>query len=344
MNKIVEQVENLTEEQLKIVTAIKNNIIANYDYDLTEKRCRKTGKLQGYLTDSELLNLFNSSNYDLVKTCEKIEKNFTFNNSYLADWIYTDTETLDYHRQASPREFMFFAIKKLMESSLEYLPYKSKDNFRLTSEGQFLFDCDFCRFASELDDYKFTDDELTKINNKLVLFLSLAGLSTCEKLNNLSLSSFDKIKLLIIDGKFINALTDMVSFLINKFKLRYALSDAQELTLRDIELIRQAHRKKKLDEETEKNNAIKIFRELKRYKDNFGYLDNIIGELYLTQQDSFKRELQARRALPLAEKINKGLVKFDDSGKMEEITSKSNLSQLTKIKLTSKIIIRKKEQ
>ena len=333
--------EFLEMESIKeIAQAIRNNCLANYDFDITEKRCHKTGRLTGNLSDSEIYNLYQISDLDLIKTCERLEKIFLFNQPCLADWLYTDTESLDYHRNNSQRDFMFYSIRKLMETSTEYLAYKSKDNFKLTQEGQFLFDCDFLRFVKQFDNKEFSIESMNKINDKLILLLSLVGLATVEKLNNYSLSSFDKIADLINKNQLVESLENVVSDLIIKFKLKYAISNYQELTANDIELIRQAHRKKQLDEYAEKANACKVYRELKRCKDTTNFLRNILGELYVTQQNSFKRELEARKGLPLAEKINKGLIKVNSNGKLENVTETAKLSQLTKISLTAKIIIK----
>lgn len=334
-------IENEESLQLKVAQAVRNSLLNNYDYDISQKRCPKTGRLLGRISDTEIYNLYQISGLDLPKTCERIEKLFIYNSPCLADWIYTDTEALDYHRQNAPREFMFYSIKSLMESSIDYLPYKNKSDFRFTEEGKFLFLCDFCRFAESLDAVELSIAELNRINDKLVLLLSLVGLSTIERLKNNSLSSFDKIRDLIVNHSLAESLEDIVSFLVDKFKLRYAISREQDLSLKDIELIRQAHRKRERDEYAEKANAIKIFREMKRTKDSVNFLNNLVGELFIAQRNSFARELESRKHLPLAEKINKGLVTISGSKiKISTTADAPQFSQLTKINLSRKIVIK----
>ena len=324
-----------------IARAIRNSLIANYDYDLSQRRCPKTGRLLGALSDSELYHLFQISQMDLVKTSERLETLFIHNSHCLADWVYTDTEALDYHRVNTPRDYMMFAIKSLIETSVDYLPYKNKTNYQLTEEGKVLFYTDFFRFAEGMEKITLATDEIERINDKLTLLLSLVGLATVERLKNHSLSSFDKILSLAESHTLGDSLEDIVTFLVDQFKLRYAISREQDLSLKDIELIRQAHRKRERDEYAEKANAVKIFRDIKRYHDSMNFLNNIVGELFINQHNSFSRELKARESMSLADKINKGIVSVNQNGKLvESETPQGQFSQLTKINLTRKIVIK----
>lgn len=314
-----------------LAQSIRDYLLNSYDQDLTILRCAKSGRITYRISDDELTTMFQLANNDLAKLAERVE--LLVSQSHTApSWLFEDDQSLDRLRANQPIEFFNFAIKSLVSLSKYYLQFRRTRDNSLTTDGKFQLNSEFYRFAETSFRYWQADGQdlaqLNELNDKLILMLCIGATSEVEKALDAELS-FDWVSEQLLNGELFAKLTKLLNTIINRYRIAHGLALADRLTVADIErLSRESRIANQLANEREREQRARLtassanyFKKLKQKKAPDYYLENLIGELMVANQDKkdYINELTKRKAELVW--ANKPLAKLD---KLARLASAGN--------------------
>ena len=274
-----------------LAQSIRDYLLNSYDQDLTVLRCAKSGRITYRISNAELTTMFQLANNDLAKLAERVE--LLVSQSHTApSWLFEDDQSLDRLRASQPVEFFNFAIKSLVSLSKYYLQFRRTRDNSLTTDGKFQLNSEFYRFAETSFSYWQAEGhelaKLNELNDKLILMLC-----------------------------------------INRYRVAHGLALADRLTVADIErLSRESRIANQLANEREREQRARLaassanyFKKLKQKKAPDYYLENLIGELMVANNDKkdYINELTKKKAELVW--ANKPLAKLDKLARLTNSNS-----------------------
>lgn len=293
----------LTENQQAIAEQVKKYLANSYDYDITEFRCPKSGRVTRKLADDELVAIYELVDQDLVKLAERLELLHSYSHVSFA-WLVEDDTTLDKLRYSQPMEFFIYATSQLVDINKYYCQYRKRSNGMLTTEGRYQLNADFAIYCEQLEvaladqPSLLTDDSLAELNEKLLLMLSIGATSKLENLIGEELS-FDWLVSRLISGNLLPLLNKLLNQIINDYKIKHGIAFSQELSYQDVQRLSRQARQQALAESKAKQEwiaklqATKASYHQKIKTSRSGYkvtqvtnlMENLISELSLANND-----------------------------------------------------------
>jgi hypothetical protein len=293
----------LTENQEAIAEQVKKYLANSYDYDITEFRCPKSGRVTRKLADDELVAIYELVGQDLVKLAERLELLHSYSHVSFA-WLVEDDTTLDKLRYSQPMEFFIYATSQLVDVNKYYCQYRKRSNGMLTTEGRYQLNADFAIYCEQLElaladqPSLLTDDSLAELNEKLLLMLSIGATSKLENLIGEELS-FDWLVSKLISGNLLPLLNKLLNQIINDYKIKHGIAFSQELSYQDVQRLSRQARQQALAESKAKQEwiaklqATKASYHQKVKTSRSGYkvtqvtslMENLISELSLANND-----------------------------------------------------------
>lgn len=311
----------LNENQQAIAEQIKKYLANSYDYDITEFRCPKSGRVTRKLADDELVNIYELVGQDLVKLAERLELLHSYSHVSFA-WLVEDDTTLDKLRYSEPLEFFIYATSQLVDVNKYYCQYRKRSNGMLTTEGRYQLNADFAIYCEQLEltladqPNLLTDDSLAELNEKLLLMLSIGATSKLESLIGEELS-FDWLVSKLISGNLLPLLNKLLNQIINDYKIKHGIAFNQELSYQDVQRLSRQARQQALTESKAKQEwiaklqATKASYHQKVKTSRSGYkvtqvtslMENLISELSLANNDKqdYLNRLVKQQATNLAD-------------------------------------------
>ena len=323
--------ENYSASADSLAQSIRDYLLNSYDQDLTVLRCAKSGRITYRISDAELTTMFQLANNDLAKLAERIELLVSQSHT-AASWLFEDDQSLDRLRANQPVEFFNFAIKSLVSLSKYYLQFRRPRDNSLTTDGKFQLNSEFYRFAETSFRYWQADGQdlakLNELNDKLILMLCISATSEVEKALANELS-FDWISEQLLSGCLYDKLSKLLNTIINRYRVAHGLALADRLTVNDIErLSRESRIANQLANEREREQRARLaassanyFKKLKQKKAPDYYLENLIGELMVANNDKkdYINELTKKKAELVW--ANKPLTKLDKLARLTNSNS-----------------------
>lgn len=293
----------LNENQQAIAEQIKKYLANSYDYDITEFRCPKSGRVTRKLADDELVSLYEQVNQDLVKLAERIELLHSYSHVSFA-WLVEDDTTLDKLRYSQPMEFFIYATSQLVDVNKYYCQYRKRSNGMLTTEGRYQLSADFAIYCEQIelalaDQPSLLDaTSLAELNEKLLLMLSIGATSKLEGLIGEELS-FDWLVSKLVTNDLLPLLNKLLNQIINDYKIKHGIAFDQELSYQDVQRLSRQARQQALAESKAKQEwiaklqATKASYHQKVKTSRSGYkvtqvtslMENLISELSLANND-----------------------------------------------------------
>lgn len=335
-----------------LATSLKTYLFNSYDLDLTKLRCAKSGRVTYVISDQELETLFQLADNNLAKFAERVELLVSQSHT-AASWVLEDDQSLDRLRASQPVEFFNFAIRSLVELSSYYLQFRYKRDNALTSAGRFQVNSEFYRFAEQSFSYweQASAEQLAQLdslNDKLILMLCIGATSQAEKILDSELS-FDWVARELANGTLLPRLNKLLNNIINAYRLRHNLALDARLSVNDIErLARETRIANQQQREAEREQRAKLaassanyFRKLKQKKSPNYYLDNLIGELMVANNDKadYITQLTMKKAQWLL--ADKSLAKLDKLAK--QALQPKSCQPIKTLNLNLKLTIKKDE-
>lgn len=311
----------LNENQQAIAEQIKKYLANSYDYDITEFRCPKSGRVTRKLADDELVAIYELVGQDLVKLAERLELLHSYSHVSFA-WLVEDDTTLDKLRYSEPLEFFIYATSQLVDVNKYYCQYRKRSNGMLTTEGRYQLNADFAIYCEQLElaladqPSLLNNDSLAELNEKLLLMLSIGATSKLENLIGEELS-FDWLVSKLISGNLLPLLNKLLNQIINDYKIKHGIAFNQELSYQDVQRLSRQARQQALAESKAKQEwiaklqATKASYHQKVKTSRSGYkvtqvtslMENLISELSLANNDKqdYLNKLVKQQATNLAD-------------------------------------------
>lgn len=301
---------NLTNESIaNQATTLRHYLASSYDCDITILRCPKTGKPYYRIDDRELVAIFDCAGSDLVRFAERMEQVVRYPAVNPA-WLVSDDESLERLCASQPVEFFNFAISNLIGINSFYQSLRKSGTGALTNDGKFLFNSAAFAFAERSYRYwahasREQVAQLADLNQKLILALAIDASDKIEKLINQELS-FEWVAQELESGNLLAALTKSINQILNSYRLKHNLALADRLTVADIEKIARQRIAESRASERKHSEALRAyrdsqanqFRQLKKAKARNPYLETLVSELMLANNDKedYLNQLTMRKA------------------------------------------------
>lgn len=295
--KAAEANNNLANESIASqATALRHYLANSYDCDITILRCPKTGKPYYCIDDRELVAIFECASNDLVKFAERMEQVVRYPAVNPA-WLVSDDESLERLCASQPVEFFNFAIGNLVGINSFYQSLRKSGTGALTNDGKFLFNSAAFAFAERSYRYwarasREQVAQLADLNQKLILALAIDASDKIEKLLEQELS-FEWVAEELESGNLLTTLSKLINQILNSYRLKHNLALADRLTVADIEKIarqkiaesRASERKRSEALRAYRNTQASQFQQLKKAKARNPYLETLVSELMLANND-----------------------------------------------------------
>ena len=289
--------------------ALRHYLASSYDCDITILRCPKTGKPYYRIDDRELVAIFDCAGSDLVQFAERMEQVVRYPAVNPA-WLVSDDESLEKLCTSQPVEFFNFAISNLIGINSFYQSLRKSGTGALTNDGKFLFNSAAFAFAER--SYRYWSHasreqvaQLADLNQKLILALAIDASDKIEKLINQELS-FEWVAQELESGNLLNSLSKSINQILNSYRLKHSLALADRLTVADIEKIARQRIAESRASERKRSEALRAyrdsqanqFRQLKKAKARNPYLETLVSELMLANNDKedYLNQLTMRKA------------------------------------------------
>ena len=308
--KAAEASSNLSNESIASqAIALRNYLASSYDCDITILRCPKTGKPYYCIDDRELVAIFDCAGSDLVRFAERMEQVVRYPAVNPA-WLVSDDESLEKLCASQPVEFFNFAIGNLVGINSFYQSLLKSGTGALTNDGKFLFNSAAFAFAERSYRYwarasREQVAQLAELNQKLILALAIDASDKIEKLINQELS-FEWVAEELEAGSLLTTLSKSINQILNSYRLKHSLALADRLTVADIERIARQRIAESRASEQKRSEALRAYRntqasqfqQLKKAKARNPYLETLVSELMLANNDKedYLNQLTMRKA------------------------------------------------
>ncbi len=308
--KAAEATNNLANDSVASqAEALRHYLASSYECDITILRCPKTGKPYYKIDDRELVAIFDCAGSDLVRFAERMEQVVRYPAVNPA-WLVSDDESLERLCASQPVEFFNFAISNLIGINSFYQSLRKSGTGALTNDGKFLFNSAAFAFAERSYRYwahasREQVAQLAELNQKLILALAIDASDKIEKLLKQELS-FDWVAQELESGSLLAALTKSINQILNSYRIKHNLALADRLTVADIEKIarqriadsRASERKHSEALRAYRDSQANQFRQLKKAKARNPYLETLVSELMLANNDKedYLNQLTMRKA------------------------------------------------